>query len=251
MMWLQGKARTDDMLSILPPVAILRGRPALHVIVLGCIALAGCAGPAARTRVPPPPVLNEELARRSAPPSTVLPPSCTERLAALGIAAEPLPDVAHATCPQRNIVRIDRLTTARLSDPAVMTCPVAERLAILESTILQPGAMKLFGQPVATIDHWGTFNCKRMTGNPGRMSEHASANAIDIHGLTLADGRRLSVERDWRRNSPEGGFLFHAAQAACTLFHVVITPDGDAAHRAHLHLDAGRWKKCDMRFDPP
>jgi hypothetical protein len=29
------------------------------------------------------------------------------------------------------------------------------------------------------------------------------------------------------------------------VFHLVLTPRSDALHRSHLHLDIGRWRRCD------
>jgi hypothetical protein len=75
-----------------------------------------------------------------------------------------------------------------------------------------------------------------------------TANAIDVTGFQLTDGRRISVLRDWPRASPEAAFLRDARDGASDLFATVLSPDYNAAHRDHLHLDqADRpsgWHLC-------
>ena len=37
-----------------------------------------------------------------------------------------------------------------------------------------------------------------------QLSEHAFGNAIDVSGFKLADGREISVVRDWKRSGHAG-----------------------------------------------
>ena len=74
--------------------------------------------------------------------------------------------------------------------------------------------------------------------------QHATANAIDMAGLTLADGRELRLARDWGGVGPEAAFLRAARDGACRWFGAVLGPDHDAAHADHLHLDMGPWRAC-------
>ena len=49
------------------------------------------------------------------------------------------------------------------------------------------------------MEHYGSYSCRRLYGrSEGAWSEHASANAVDIAGFRLADGRRVSVLGDWQ-----------------------------------------------------
>lgn len=120
----------------------------------------------------------------------------------------------------------------------VTSCPVAAALAVWERDILQPAAERHFGQPVATVHHAGSFSCRRIDGrSDGRFSEHATANAFDIVGFRLADGRTVSVLRDWRGGATEAAFLRDVRDGACRLFSTVLSPDYNQAHADHLHLD--------------
>ena len=104
-------------------------------------------------------------------------------------------------------------------------------------------ARETLGSGVAVVRHYGSFSCRRMTGNGRRMSLHASARALDIAGFTLDDGREISVKRDWRRGDA-GRFLSAFANAACARFGVVLTPAHDRSHHDHIHIDIGPWKLC-------
>ena len=68
-------------------------------------------------------------------------------------------------------------------------------------------------------------------------------------GFELADGRRISVLRDWQGRPQDAAFLRAARDAACRVFSTVLSPDYNAAHRDHLHLDTanrgpGGWRAC-------
>lgn len=98
---------------------------------------------------------------------------------------------------------------------------------------------------IARIDHLGTYACRNVnSAAEGRRSQHATANAIDIAGFSLADGRVISVQEDWGKPTPEGGFLAAAHDEACGLFNVVLGPDYNARHANHFHLDLGPYRMC-------
>lgn len=121
------------------------------------------------------------------------------------------------------------------------SCPVAAGLALWNWHGLQAAARDILGSPVATIEHFGSYSCRRLYGREiGAWSEHATANALDIAGFVLADGRRISVVRDWNGEGDKARFLRAARDTACDSFTTVLSPDYNAAHRDHLHLDMAR-----------
>ena len=130
------------------------------------------------------------------------------------------------------------------------SCPVAAALALWEWHVVQPAALEHFGAEVAAIDHFGSYSCRRLYGREsGGWSEHASANAVDVAAFRLEDGRRISVVADWKGDGPKARFLRDVRDGACRLFATTLSPDYNAAHRDHLHLDqAGRgamgWRAC-------
>ena len=63
-------------------------------------------------------------------------------------------------------------------------------------------------------------------------------------GFVLADGRRIRVLGDWEQDTDEARFLHDVRDGACRFFDGVLSPDYNAAHRDHLHLDRGPWRFC-------
>ncbi|KQM17316.1 extensin-like domain-containing protein [Novosphingobium sp. Leaf2] len=133
------------------------------------------------------------------------------------------------------------------------TCAVDGGLAWWLRHGVQPAAKAIFGQQVVRIEHLGTNHCRRIgNGSTGRWSEHSRGNAIDIAAFVLADGQRISVLRDWKtvpgQSSDDAAFLHMARDAACRSFSTVLSPDYNAAHANHLHLDQARrtggWSAC-------
>jgi len=129
-------------------------------------------------------------------------------------------------------------------------CAVAAGLALWEWHVVQPAARRHFGREVAIVDHFGGYSCRRLYGrSDGAWSEHATANALDVAGFRLADGTRISVVGDWDDAGAKGRFLREVRDGACTLFATVLSPDYNAAHRDHFHLDqaargAWGWRGC-------
>ncbi|MDP0795395.1 extensin family protein, partial [Klebsiella pneumoniae] len=73
----------------------------------------------------------------------------------------------------------------------------------------KPLARQLMASDLRQIDHPGSFACRNIYHRQqARRSEHATADALDVSGFRLADGRRVSVLQGWRsgtsRPSPAG-----------------------------------------------
>jgi hypothetical protein len=128
-------------------------------------------------------------------------------------------------------------------DTPPVTCPVAVALEIWRRDTLAPVARAVFGSEVARIEHLGAYSCRRIYGrDEGNWSEHATGNAIDIAGFVLKNGRRISVLSDWKGDGKEAQFLHSVRDGACASFATVLSPDYNAAHADHLHLDQDpRW----------
>lgn len=172
---------------------------------------------------------------------------CLRRLAAADAGFPRVADRPSAAgCPIQNAVRVDGIDVRLGPSGFVATCPLAAAWLLFEREVLQPAALAELGAAVTRVEHLGSFACRNLYGRPeGRRSEHASANALDLAGFVLEDGRRISVLRDWPRNStPEAAFLRRIHAGACRFFNVVLGPAYNAAHRDHFHLDMGRWRAC-------
>ena len=86
------------------------------------------------------------------------------------------------------------------------------------------------------VRHLGSFSCRPIAGTD-QWSEHATANAIDIAGFNLADGQKISLINDWSGDEKRVAFLREIRDGACDLFSTVLSPDYNAAHADHFHLD--------------
>jgi len=132
--------------------------------------------------------------------------------------------------------------------PPVLTCRMALALAWWEK-LIDDEAQRLFKSKVARIEQLGTYSCREVAAYPGTVSEHSYANAIDIGQFTLADGRTISVLRDFDRGDdepkkPAGSFLRAVSRRANDedIFSHVLTPFFNATHRNHFHLDLARFR---------
>ncbi len=131
-----------------------------------------------------------------------------------------------------------------------VACPVAAALSVWEWDVVQPAAQKHFGTRVASIDHFGSYSCRRIYGrDAGTWSEHSTADAVDIAGFRLTDGTRITVARDWKGDAEKAAFLREVRDGACTLFATTLSPEYNAAHADHLHLDQANhgamgWRAC-------
>ena len=146
-------------------------------------------------------------------------------------------------CHIRQRTDLRRIGSAALA-PLDTRCEMALRLALWEIHGLQPLAQFHLGAEISRIHHFGSFSCRKIRGSSSRMSQHATANAVDISGFDLKDGRKLRLRNDWTPNSPESAFLRAARDSACDWFGLVLSPDYNAAHHDHFHFDQGRWGGC-------
>ncbi|MEM0943223.1 MAG: extensin family protein [Pseudomonadota bacterium] len=172
---------------------------------------------------------------------------CRGVLVGGGITAASLPDFVHSPqCHIRQAVRPSQLTRARLR-PERMRCGIALRLALWERHDLQPAAREILGAEVAEILHAGAYSCRTIRTTRGaseRMSEHATANAFDITGFVLSDGRRVILRRDWQGSGAQARFLRAARDGLCSWFRVVLGPEYNALHADHFHVDQGPFLTC-------
>ena len=76
------------------------------------------------------------------------------------------------------------------------------------------------------------------------MSEHASANALDVSGIVLKSGRRITVKKGWAGDTKEQAFLHQARDGLCQFFNLTLSPDYNDDHKDHFHVDMGGLQRC-------
>ena len=116
------------------------------------------------------------------------------------------------------------------------------------------------GDPQIAIDHLGSYACRDINRGEGAASgdnaasgarsRHATANAFDIAGFTLENGRRISILKEWKSGDTtaapgtEAQMLADVHKGACRFFDGVLGPDYNAVHRDHFHLETGGYSMC-------
>jgi hypothetical protein len=170
---------------------------------------------------------------------------CRAAIADAGAVFTPLADHEEASgCGWTDAVRLSAIGEARLSSSVMVTCPLAASLVMFDRQVVQPDALARFGSPVRVIDHVGSYACRTIYHREqAPLSRHALADAIDVTGWRLADGRRVSVEKDWT-SSGGAGFLHDLQRDGCRYFGAFFGPDYNAAHRTHFHLQGGGFGGC-------
>jgi hypothetical protein len=164
------------------------------------------------------------------------PAECRAVLERSGVAFTALPAAGEGACRREDRTVLGEAALAPGAPAA--TCAVDAAMVLWLRQGVQPAAEALLGSPVARVEHFGAYNCRRLYGrDEGPWSEHATGNAIDIAAFVLVDGRRISVVRDWTASSEEAVFLRRARDEACEMFGMVLSPDYNAAHADHLHFD--------------
>lgn len=144
-------------------------------------------------------------------------------------------------CSMLNSVRLDSLASDTaslgLANIGPVTCPLANTFAGWARYGVDRAARQILGSPVVRIETMGSYNCRNIAGT-SRLSGHATANAIDVSAFVLADGRRVSVLRDWNGGSAEERhFLRTVHRSACKRFGQVLGPEYNTAHHDHFHLE--------------
>jgi hypothetical protein len=118
---------------------------------------------------------------------------------------------------------------------------------------------------VRTVVHYGVYRGDLPLPAHGRPLHHVAAMAMDVAAFEKDDGTRLAVRRDWSgrvgarpcdANEPNATNAAHASPRPndraeelhgilCDIvdekiFHQVLTPNHDASHRDHFHLEVMR-----------
>lgn len=140
------------------------------------------------------------------------------------------------------------LTPGAKSPYGILDCRLALALADLGEVLHKHGVIEV------RVDNM--YRPKAHLPGKKKPSQHSYGLAIDLTRLKLSDGSELVVERDFDgaigepvcgKEAREGlgkeagklrDLICDIARAE--LFHHILTPNHDAAHRDHFHLDIAR-----------
>ena len=170
------------------------------------------------------------------------------------VEAEALPPIAERQCgTQSPLALTGVLANGRIvpvSGGVTTDCGVATALPAWVEAV-DSYLMARENTTIAELVVGTSYMCRNVNnGETGNLSFHAFADALDVVGFRLEDGRLVTVEAGWADAlSDEGRLLRYAHGAACSHFTTVLGPEANALHHDHFHLDLGcHGKTCTARL---
>ncbi|WP_174292824.1 extensin family protein [Sphingomonas bacterium] len=202
------------------------------------IALAGCG------RSPPATITPRSIAA----PAERETQACFADLAAMGVRFSPMVDHDFGKgCSWVGAVQLVDIGVP-VTNLTAIRCGEARAFAGWVRGAVAPAAFQMLGSELARVEGMGSYACRNVVGSAGntnRRSGHAIANAIDIGGFVLKDGRRVTILHDWTSPDPAvQRFLAAIHASACKRFGTVLSPAYNAAHANHFHLEDDRAGLC-------
>ena len=192
----------------------------------------------------------------SAAPASTEPSPCQLRLGKLST-FKPLPLlVGPGECGAADAVRLESVTLpddakVALSPPATLRCTMAEQMALWLREDVGPAATSL-GAQMRVLEDYDSYECRGQNRVRGAtLSEHGRANALDLRGFKLANGKTVeltdvNVDKEWRER---------LRVSACARFHTVLGPGSDGNHETHIHVDLAErrsgYKICQWDIREP
>lgn len=155
-----------------------------------------------------------------------------------------LPPIAEGVCMAQSPLEVTALNVngrvVELTSPISTNCEMATALADWAGEV-DAYAKAALDSELAALQTGTSYMCRARVGGAEQFtSEHGFANAVDLVGFTLADGRSVVVEDDWMpATTPEAKLLRQSHGAACGKFTTVLGPEANADHEDHLHFDLG------------
>jgi hypothetical protein len=185
------------------------------------------------------------------------PSACQIRLSDRIAVIEPLPSFGGpGDCGASDVVRLEAIiqpdkSRVAISPPATMRCTMAEALAVWVREDLTATAAQLGSAP-RSLDNYASYDCRGRNRVAGaRISQHGLANAIDVRGVHLTNGRFAGfTDRKLDREFREA-----IRKSICERFTTVLGPGSDGHHEDHIHMDLaerrGGYRLCQWNVLDP
>jgi len=142
-------------------------------------------------------------------------------------------------CGIADPVQITAVSGIALSSPARVNCTAAAAFKRWVDQGIKPAVGKR-GGGIKSLQIAASYSCRTRNSRKGaKLSEHSKGNAIDVSGLVLRDGTKLTVQDDW---NGRGRIIKKMHKSACGTFGTVLGPKSDRFHQDHLHVDVASYR---------
>lgn len=220
--------------------------------------------PAPRTEPVPPAILAPPMEAFAADPEPVSvtqmpaePSICQRRIdGEIAVIAPQPPLIGPGDCGATDVVKLEAIilkdkTRVMVTPAATLRCSMAESLAtwVREDAT---AAIADMGTAIRALDNYASFDCRGRNRVAGaKISEHGVANAIDIRGFALANGKFAGLTD---KTAPKE-FRETMKKNICARFTTVLGPGSDGHHETHIHMDLaerrGGYRLCQWDVHEP
>jgi hypothetical protein len=170
----------------------------------------------------------------------------------------PLPPITGpGECSAEDVVSLEAVMLddgrkVAFAPQATVRCEMAETLVDWIRKDVTP-AVRDLGAALRSLTTDASYECRGRNRVAGaKLSEHGRANALDVSGMILTNGKAVSLTDP----SVAKEFRERMRESACNRFTTVLGPGSDGYHEHHIHLDIverrGGYRMCqwDVRTEP-
>ena len=195
----------------------------------------------------------EEQPKAEAEPERIFQTACPAMLTGQ-VEAKALPQISDGQCKSQSPLSVTGvLVNGRMvpfNAEAVTDCGMAtalpEWIAEVDNYVRAHDDTSIASVTVGT-----SYMCRNVNNAAeGNLSFHAFADALDVVGFKLEDGRSVTVEEGWTGTEAQGSRIVKFAHdAACGHFTTTLGPEANSLHHDHIHVDLGcHGKTCTARM---
>jgi hypothetical protein len=177
--------------------------------------------------------------------------ACLTRLKALDVAfTEEAPIDPAGGCHVEHPLNVTGIGSGiSITPEAILNCRTTEALALWARDVMLPAAEEHLAAAPNKIVHGSAYVCRPRNNQAGaQLSEHATANAVDISSIGFADREPVNVGASSAKE--EGAFENAIREGSCAYFTTVLGPGSNAAHATHFHFDMaerrGGYRLCEL-----
>jgi hypothetical protein len=170
------------------------------------------------------------------------------------VTAKSLPPIHEGQCGIQSPLAVSAITANGRSIPLNATVTTDCGMATAFPAWIAEVDSYLFAHDktrIKSISLSTNYECRNVDhAKEGNLSFHSFADALDVMGFVLEDGRSIAIDPGFNGTPEQGRDILHFARdSACTHFMTVLSPDADSFHQNNMHLDlACHGKMCTTRL---